>query len=63
LLRVLREKHASGIVTLRMPQAARPSDFTGFAYLGRRVEFADARKILANPAEKLAEDYIRGSFG
>jgi phosphate transport system ATP-binding protein len=63
LLRVLREKYALVIVTHNMQQAARASDFTGFMYLGRLIEFADTQKIFTNPAEKLTEDYIRGSFG
>ncbi len=63
LLRVLREKYALVIVTHNMQQAARASDFTGFMYLGRLIEFADTQKIFTNPAERLTEDYIRGSFG
>jgi phosphate transport system ATP-binding protein len=63
LLRVLREKYTLVIVTHNMQQAARASDFTGFMYLGRLIEFGDTQKIFTNPAEKLTEDYIRGSFG
>ncbi len=59
----LREKYALVIVTHNMQQAARASDFTGFMYLGRLIEFAETQKIFTNPAEKLTEDYIRGSFG
>jgi phosphate transport system ATP-binding protein len=63
LLRVLRQQYTLIIVTHNMQQAARASDFTGFMYLGRLIEFADTQKIFTNPAEKLTEDYIRGSFG
>ncbi len=63
LLRVLRRDYTLVIVTHNMQQAARVSDFTGFMYLGRLVEFADTQKIFTNPGERLTEDYIRGSFG
>ncbi|MCL5282478.1 MAG: phosphate ABC transporter ATP-binding protein PstB [Planctomycetes bacterium] len=63
LLRVLCKDYTLVIVTHNMQQAARVSDFTGFMYLGRLVEFADTQKIFTNPAEQLTEDYIRGSFG
>jgi phosphate transport system ATP-binding protein len=63
LLRVLRQNYTLVIVTHNMQQAARASDFTGFMYLGRLIEFADTQKIFTNPGEQLTEDYIRGSFG
>jgi phosphate transport system ATP-binding protein len=46
-----------------MQQAARCSDFTGFMYLGKLIEFDETQKIFTNPGEKLTEDYIEGSFG
>jgi phosphate transport system ATP-binding protein len=63
LLRVLRKDYTLIIVTHNMQQAARVSDFTGFMYLGRLIEFDDTQKIFTNPGERLTEDYIRGSFG
>ncbi len=63
LLRVLRQDYTLIIVTHNMQQAARVSDFTGFMYLGRLIEFSDTQKIFTNPGERLTEDYIRGSFG
>ena len=63
LLRVLCRDYTLVIVTHNMQQAARVSDFTGFMYLGRLIEFADTQKIFTNPGERLTEDYIRGSFG
>jgi phosphate transport system ATP-binding protein len=63
LLRVLCKNYTLVIVTHNMQQAARVSDFTGFMYLGRLIEFADTQKIFTNPGERLTEDYIRGSFG
>jgi phosphate transport system ATP-binding protein len=63
LLRVLRQDYALVIVTHNMQQAARVSDYTGFMYLGRLIEFADTDRIFTNPREQLTEDYIKGSFG
>jgi len=63
LLRVLRRDYTLIIVTHNMQQAARVSDFTGFMYLGKLIEFADTDRIFTNPAEQLTEDYIKGSFG
>jgi phosphate transport system ATP-binding protein len=63
LLRVLRRDYTLIIVTHNMQQAARVSDFTGFMYLGKLIEFANTDRIFTNPAEQLTEDYIKGSFG
>jgi len=63
LLRVLKRDYTLVIVTHNMQQAARVSDFTGFMYLGKLIEFADTHKVFTNPAEQLTEDYIKGSFG
>jgi phosphate transport system ATP-binding protein len=63
LLRVLRRDYTLIIVTHNMQQAARVSDFTGFMYLGKLIEFAKTDKVFTNPAERLTEDYIKGSFG
>ena len=51
------------IVTHSMSQAARISDYTGFMYLGRLVEFGKTDQIFSNPKEKLTERYITGRFG
>jgi phosphate transport system ATP-binding protein len=45
-----------------MQQATRVSDQTAFFYLGELVEYADTMTIFGNPAQKLTEDYIRGTF-
>ncbi len=63
LLRVLKRDYTLIIVTHNMQQAARVSDFTGFMYLGKLIEFAKTDKVFTNPAEQLTEDYIKGSFG
>jgi phosphate transport system ATP-binding protein len=63
LLRALCKEYTLIIVTHNMQQAARVSDFTGFMYLGRLIEFADTQRIFTNPGERLTEEYIQGSFG
>ncbi|MAI09303.1 MAG: phosphate ABC transporter ATP-binding protein [Euryarchaeota archaeon] len=51
------------IVTHSMSQAARVSDYTGFMYLGRMVEFNKTEKIFSEPDQKLTQRYITGRFG
>jgi phosphate transport system ATP-binding protein len=51
------------IVTHNMQQAARVSDFTGFFYLGRLVEFGATEQIFTKPADARTEAYITGRFG
>jgi phosphate transport system ATP-binding protein len=46
-----------------MQQASRISDYTGFLYEGKLVEFGDTKKIFTKPKEKATEDYITGRFG
>jgi phosphate transport system ATP-binding protein len=46
-----------------MQQAARVSDFTGFMYLGRLVEFDDTNIIFTRPHNRQTEDYITGRYG
>jgi phosphate transport system ATP-binding protein len=63
LIRTLREQFTIIIVTHSMQQAARVSDQTAFFYLGELIEFSDTLKLFSNPAQKLTEDYLRGTFG
>ena len=63
LLRVLRQKYSVVIVTHNMQQAARVSDYTGFMYLGKLIEFGDTNQVFTNPKDKLTEEYISGRFG
>jgi phosphate transport system ATP-binding protein len=46
-----------------MQQAARISDFTGFLYLGKLIEFGMTEQIFSNPKNELTERYISGKFG
>jgi phosphate transport system ATP-binding protein len=63
LLRILRHEYTLVIVTHNMQQAARVSDYTGFMYLGKLIEFGETNHIFTNPGEKLTENYISGYFG
>jgi phosphate transport system ATP-binding protein len=63
LIQELKTNYTIVIVTHNMQQAGRVSDYTGFFYLGRLIEFGPTTKIFTNPAEKRTEDYITGRFG
>jgi len=59
----LKESYTIIIVTHNMQQAARVSEYTGFFYLGKLIEFGLTEKIFTNPDIKQTEDYITGRFG
>ena len=63
LIHELKTQYTIVIVTHNMQQAGRVSDYTGFFYLGRLIEFGPTSKIFTNPTEKRTEDYITGRFG
>ena len=63
LIAKLKETYTVIVVTHNMQQAARISDFTGFLYLGRLVEFGQTTQIFENPRNELTERYISGKFG
>lgn len=63
LIGELKKKYTVIIVTHNMQEAARVSDYTGFLYLGRLVEFGETKQIFENPEEELTERYITGRFG
>jgi phosphate transport system ATP-binding protein len=63
LINELKKRYTVIIVTHNMQQAARISDFTGFMYLGKLVEFGDTTQIFENPQNELTERYITGRFG
>ena len=63
LIDELKAEYTIVIVTHNMQQATRCSDFTGFFYLGRLIEFDATGKIFTSPDEKKTEDYITGRFG
>ena len=63
LLRILKQEYTIVIVTHNMQQAARASDYTGFMYLGRLIEFGQTQQVFTKPKENLTENYISGRFG
>ncbi|MDD1678155.1 MAG: phosphate ABC transporter ATP-binding protein PstB [Methanomicrobiales archaeon] len=63
LIEELAQRYTVIIVTHNMQQAARVSDYTGFMYLGKLVEFDETGRIFEHPKEKLTENYITGRFG
>jgi phosphate transport system ATP-binding protein len=63
LMRQLAEDYTIVIVTHNMQQAARASDWTGFFWLGRLVEFGPTVTLFTRPQEELTESYITGRQG
>ena len=63
LIQELKTQYTIVTVTHNMQQAGRVSDYTGFFYLGRLIEFGPTTKIFTNPSVKRTEDYITGRFG
>jgi phosphate transport system ATP-binding protein len=63
LMQRLKEKYCIVIVTHNMQQAARVSDWAGFFWLGRMVEFDATEIVFTRPSNKLTEDYITGRAG
>jgi phosphate transport system ATP-binding protein len=63
LIHDLKQQYTVMVVTHNMQQAARISDFTGFMYLGRLIEFGRTIQIFERPKKELTENYITGRFG
>jgi len=63
LIDTLKKRYTIIIVTHNMQQAARISEYTGFFYIGKLIEFNVTEKIFTNPDMKQTEDYITGRFG
>jgi len=63
LITELKQEYTVVIVTHNMQQAARVSDYTGFMYMGRLIEFDTTSVIFERPKEELTENYITGRFG
>ena len=63
LIDTLKKRYTIIIVTHNMQQAARVSEYTGFFYLGKLIEFDATEKIFTNPGVKQTEDYITGRYG
>lgn len=63
LMRNLAQAYTIVIVTHNMQQAARASDYTGFFWLGRLIEFGPTPQLFASPQQELTESYITGRRG
>jgi phosphate transport system ATP-binding protein len=63
LMRRLAEEYTIVIVTHNMQQAARASDWTGFFWLGRLIEFSETSELFTYPQEELTEAYLTGRQG
>ncbi|MDK2974554.1 MAG: phosphate transport system ATP-binding protein [Methanofollis sp.] len=63
LIEELKKRYTVIIVTHNMQQAARSSDYTGFMYLGKLIEFGETCQIFEAPGERLTENYVTGRFG
>lgn len=63
LISELKEEYTVIIVTHNMQQAARVSDYTGFMYMGKLIEFDATSAIFERPTEELTENYVTGRFG
>jgi phosphate transport system ATP-binding protein len=59
----LRDDFTIVIVTHNLQQAARISNYTGFMYLGRMMEFQPTEELFANPRGQRTRDYVTGRFG
>jgi phosphate transport system ATP-binding protein len=63
LMRRLVANYTIVIVTHNMQQAARVSDYTGFFWLGKLVEYRRTPDLFVTPKEALTEAYISGRQG
>ena len=63
LIHELKRQYTIVIVTHNMQQAARVSDFTGFFWLGKLVEFSPTARLFTTPEQQLTEQYITGRMG
>jgi phosphate transport system ATP-binding protein len=63
LMQELKEYYTLLIVTHSMQQASRVSEYTGFLYLGRLIEYGRTETLFVRPLKQQTEDYITGRFG
>jgi len=62
LIEELKKNYTIIIVTHNMQQAGRISDYTGFFYIGKLIEYNSTEKLFTMPEVKQTEDYITGRF-
>lgn len=63
LMQRLKDRYCIVIVTHNMQQAARVSEWTGFFWLGKLVEFGPTEAVFTRPSQQLTENYITGRAG
>ena len=63
LIDKLKKDYTVIIVTHNMQQAARVSEYTGFFYIGKLIEFGSTKQIFEKPVKELTENYMTGRFG
>jgi phosphate transport system ATP-binding protein len=59
----LKRDHAIVIVTHNLQQAARVSDYAGFMFLGKLIEFGTTKEIFKTPRDPQTQRFIAGRFG
>ena len=59
----LKDQFSIVIVTHNLQQAARISDWTGFMFLGRMIEFQPTAELFERPQSLRTRDYVTGRFG
>jgi phosphate transport system ATP-binding protein len=62
-LEELKRDYTIVIVTHNLQQAARLSDYTGFMYLGKMIEFGPTDELFVTPKVAKTSEYIGGRFG
>lgn len=62
-LEELKRDYTIVIVTHNLQQAARLSDYTGFMFLGKMIEFGPTDELFVKPKVDKTGDYIGGRFG
>ncbi|MDV6332214.1 phosphate ABC transporter ATP-binding protein PstB [Asticcacaulis sp. 201] len=62
-LEELKSDYTIVIVTHNLQQAARLSDYTGFMFLGKMIEFGPTEELFVKPKVDKTGEYIGGRFG
>jgi phosphate transport system ATP-binding protein len=62
-LEELKSDYTNVIVTHNLQQAARLSDYTGFMFLGKMIEFGPTEELFVKPKVDKTGEYIGGRFG
>src|SRR5208283_5438524 len=62
-INMLKADYTIAVVTHNLQQAARVSDYTGFMFLGRLVEFGPTQDIFLTPRDERTARFVAGRFG